>query len=310
MYDKVSVIIPTRNRSKLLERSISSIMCQNYDNLEVIVSNNASTDNTKFVLEGLKNKYSDIVIVEHKSLLTLSDHWSTVINKYVTGEYILLIPDDDILIDNDYIQKAVNILKKYDSVGLVFANYFIVNECFERISSVNAQFEEFITKEFLFTNYNSKLFGIEGIGISHLTTVFSKKAYNSVQGFDLNCMCPDTYLWLKILLKYDAGFVNEKVAEYLIHQNNLSNMGNVKYQYLDTKIIKTIKKYSKKNRLYKDFMDSTFQRISNIFYKRFYGTVFKNIANSFKLTQTLYYFFKSNPYNLLLILMEKFKKWN
>ncbi|KIM04249.1 MAG: hypothetical protein KN64_08655 [Sulfurovum sp. AS07-7] len=194
---KVSIIIPTRNRSKFLKRAIDHAYYQTYANTEVIISNNASSDNTSQILNELKNQYPSLNIVEHNHLLSLNEHWNKVIIEHSSGDLILLIPDDDVLIDKDYIHRAVNLFKKYNTIGLVFANYYNVNENFEVISKVEAKFNEFIPKEYFFENYNKTLFGIKGIGVSHLTTLFSRNAYNGVGGFDLECMCPDTYYGLR-----------------------------------------------------------------------------------------------------------------
>jgi glycosyltransferase involved in cell wall biosynthesis len=306
---KVSIIIPTLNRSYLLKRSVESAFNQSYSNFEVIVSNNNSNDGTLLELSNLKERFGELIIVNHQKRLSLSEHWDTVINKFSEGEYILLIPDDDILIDPDYLCNAVGLFHKYKSVGLVFANYFIVNQDFVRVSEVSAGFDSFVSKDFLYANYNNDLFGVKGVGVSHLTAIFSKKAYDGVNGFDLDCMCPDTYLWLKILLEYDAGFIREKVAEYLIHDSNLSDIGSVEYRYLDTKIIPEIENYSKKNNLYKVFMRDTFSRMSLIFYRRFYNVILKNILNNREVVKSVRYFIKVNPYFFVLVVLKKFRSY-
>lgn len=277
--NKVSIIIPTRNRANFLERAVKHAFAQDYQNLEVIVSNNASTDNTRETLESLVLYYPALKIIHHKRLFKLSSHWNKVIKQVATGDYILLIPDDDIITDVSYLTKAINLFIKYDSLGLVFANYFIVNQDFKRVEQIEAKFDEFISKEYLFANYNTELFGIKGIGVSHLTTVFSKKVYIDVGGFNLECMCPDTYLWLKILLKYDAGFVHDKVAEYLVHDGNLSRNGSLSQIYSDTLIAKNVGKYAVLINENRPFVKKTINRMDQIFYKRFHKALISNIFN-------------------------------
>ena len=274
---KVSIIIPTRNRSSFLERSVSHAFAQDYENKEIIISNNASTDNTMKILEDLKMKFPELQIVNHDHLLGLSNHWDNVIRQHSTGEYILLIPDDDIIVDETYITKAVKLFSCYNSIGLVFANYYIVNSSLVIIREINAEFEEFTKKEFLFSNYNKKLFGIQGIGIPHLTTVFSREAYFETGGFDLECMCPDTYLWLKILLTYDAGVVREKVAEYLVHESNLSKIGSIEQKYSDTYIPKYISEYANKIGVNEPYIFETLNRMERIFFQRFHNALISNI---------------------------------
>jgi glycosyltransferase involved in cell wall biosynthesis len=277
---KVSIIIPTRNRSSYLQRSLEHAFAQDYPNLEVIVSDNASTDDTDNVLKELKIKHPKLICVRHYELLPLSVHWDKVIREVSTGDIILLIPDDDVIVVKDYISKAIRLFRKYPTIGLVFANYYIVNQDFLRIRQIEAQFEEFIPKEFLFENYNNDLFGIKGIGVSHLTTLFLKKAYTETEGFDFECMCPDTYLWLKILLTYDASFIKEKVAEYLIHENNLSKTGSIEQIYSDTLIPLKIKQYATAINKSEPFIQETINRMDEIFYKRFQNIFLKALFQS------------------------------
>ncbi|MDP2850911.1 MAG: glycosyltransferase family 2 protein [Sulfuricurvum sp.] len=267
--DKVSIIIPTRNRSSYLERALEHAFAQDYPDFEVIVSNNASTDDTAHVLESLKTKYPNLISVHHPELLPLSTHWDKVIRDVSTGNIILLIPDDDVIIDKCYLSKAVRLFEKYPSIGLVFANFCSINPQFQRITNYEAKFDEFIPKEFLFNNYNKELFGITGIGVPHLTALFSRKAYLDVGGFDLDCMSPDTYLWLKILLKYDAGFVNEIVAEYLMHENNLSKKANIDQFYSDTLIPQKIQDLAQSIGSIDRNQLKTIKRMYEIFYRRY-----------------------------------------
>jgi glycosyltransferase involved in cell wall biosynthesis len=277
---KVSIVIPTRNRSSYLQRAVDAAFSQEYENLEVIVSNNASNDDSEVVLEKIQKQYPDLIVVNHDDLLPLNKHWDSVIKEYVSGEFIMIIPDDDILVNNNYIKQSIELFDKYISIGLVFANYNVVNSSYKVTSKVNAQFDEYVSKEFLYGNYNKKLYGISGIGVSHLTTVFKKSAYLEVQGFDLECMSPDTHLWLKVLLKYDAGFVNEQVADYLVHDSNLSNTPNLDYKFSDIAIINNVKQYAIKNELLTEIVKETLVRMNLVFYRNFHHAYITNLKNS------------------------------
>ncbi|OHD78133.1 MAG: hypothetical protein A2023_04835 [Sulfuricurvum sp. GWF2_44_89] len=267
--DKVSIIIPTRNRSSYLARAVEHAFAQDYPNIEVIVSNNASSDDTAQVLEDLKTKYPNLISVHHPELLSLSTHWDQVIRNVSTGNIILLIPDDDVIIDKNYFTKAMQIFSKYPTVGLVFANFHVINTQHERIQSYSIQLDEFVPKENIFNNYNKDIFGMKGFGIPHLTTLFSRKAYMDVGGFDLDCMSPDTYLWLKILLKYDAGFVDQAVAEYLMHENNLSKKANIDQFYSDTLIPQKVQDLAQRIGSIDKNQLKTIKRMYEIFYRRY-----------------------------------------
>jgi glycosyltransferase involved in cell wall biosynthesis len=302
---KVSIVIPTRNRSSFLAKAVHHAYQQNYENLEVIVSNNASTDNTFNTLVDLSRLYSNLVVINHENLLPLNLHWHKIISEYSNGELILLIPDDDVLTDSSYIKNVVEIFIKNNNIAIVFANYFVIDNLNKNKVAIDADFDEYISGKYLFDIYNKELFGIKGIGIPHLTAVFSKEKYLELGGFDLNCMSPDTYLWLKLILKYDVGFINRKVAEYLIHGNNLSMKNNIELVYSDTRIIPKIKQNIKLRGHYISRFNKTFLRLDYIFHERFYYRLLKLLNDKRNLKEFLFYFSKINLYYFFIFFINK-----
>jgi glycosyltransferase involved in cell wall biosynthesis len=89
-FMKVSAIIPTYNRAAFIERAISSIFNQTYKDIEIIVVDDGSTDNTIEIL----NKYRDrIKIIRQKNMGT-SEAKNTGINN-ATGEIVMFLDSDD-----------------------------------------------------------------------------------------------------------------------------------------------------------------------------------------------------------------------
>lgn len=91
----LSVIIPTRNRSSLLEKVIQSLILQTYpkENFEIIIVDNGSTDGTKCVVESFKNDLSNLIYIYYPELgLHVGRHAGLALSK---GE-ILVYGDDDI----------------------------------------------------------------------------------------------------------------------------------------------------------------------------------------------------------------------
>ena len=95
MY-KLSVIIPIYNTAPFIERCVESLMLQTINQIEYIFINDASTDNSLFVLQNILNKYpnrhSKIINLEHNS--GISNARSIGLENY-TGEYITHCDSDD-----------------------------------------------------------------------------------------------------------------------------------------------------------------------------------------------------------------------
>lgn len=113
MSAKVSVLIPVYNCEDYIERCINSILKQDYDNIEIIVINDGSTDNTWEVLKKLKSKNANILTInrENKGVCETRNE----ILGLATGEYVMFVDADD-WIDDGYIKKYVENSEGYDIV--------------------------------------------------------------------------------------------------------------------------------------------------------------------------------------------------
>ena len=100
----VSVGIPTYNRSESLKRSISSVINQTYTNLEIIISDNASTDETQKVCEKFCSLDSRVKYIRQPENFGAGNNFKFVLEQ-ATGEYFMWLGDDD-YISKDFILKC------------------------------------------------------------------------------------------------------------------------------------------------------------------------------------------------------------
>ena len=271
-YPKVSIIIPTKNRSNFLRKSIEMAFSQTYKNFEVVVSNNNSKDDTEKELKNLSKVFPELRIVNHNVNYSISKHWDKIITEIAIGEFLIIIPDDDYLIDKNYLKDAIEIFKENNTLGIVFANYDIINYENEVIQQVRINASKEIQKEYLISLFKRNYQGTKGFGIPQLTALFSREAYINSKGFDLDCLSPDTHLWLKVLVKYNAGFINRPVAHYLLHNSNLSNTRSLSHLKSDLSIIpNVIQFYKTQNREINVYVFMNFLRIQFFFIRVYIG---------------------------------------
>jgi glycosyltransferase involved in cell wall biosynthesis len=94
---KLTVVIPTRERADTLLHTLRTVTEQNYPNLEIIVSDNLSQDNTKDIVESFADKR--IKYTSTKNRVGMSSNWEHGLAK-VTGDYVMFLGDDDGLLPN------------------------------------------------------------------------------------------------------------------------------------------------------------------------------------------------------------------
>jgi hypothetical protein len=94
---KVSILIPTRNRAQLVSHALSSAFAQDYADIEVIVSNNASDDDTASVLAQHQQRHPQLRVVQCETVLPFHQHWRFLLS-HASGDWVIFLCDDDALI--------------------------------------------------------------------------------------------------------------------------------------------------------------------------------------------------------------------
>jgi glycosyltransferase involved in cell wall biosynthesis len=121
---KVSILVPTFNRSKFLKKAIDSILAQSFLDFEIIVTDNCSTDDTPEMM----GAYNDprVLYIRNSTNIGMSNNHNRAL-RIAVGEYLYLFSDDDIMLPNN-LHLKVEILDSYPSVGLVHSNINVINE--------------------------------------------------------------------------------------------------------------------------------------------------------------------------------------
>lgn len=119
--DLISVVVPVYNVENYLSKCIDTILCQTYENIEIILVDDGSKDSSGIICDEYQKKDPRIKII-HKKNGGLSDARNAGIKK-ATGKYITFIDSDD-YIEKDYVEYLYNLMKKYHT-NISFCKYFI-----------------------------------------------------------------------------------------------------------------------------------------------------------------------------------------
>ena len=204
----VSICIPTYNRAQFIEKAIESALNQTYSNIEVIVVDNASTDNTKSDL----NKYTDprLKYVKNKHNIGMFANFNRCL-ELANGEYIQLLHSDD-YIDNDFIEKCITFLESHKNVCLTFTPARMLEN--EKIIEVY-HLENF-DNDHIFHAPDGfiKLLSL-GNYISCPSAILRSTIVDKIGPFDLEFPYGgDYYQWLKISKNHDIAYVSNTYYNY------------------------------------------------------------------------------------------------
>lgn len=118
---KFSVLLPTRNRLDLLSRAIETVRRQDYDNWEIIVSDNFSEEDVAGYIQSLGD--SRIKYFRTDRFIPVTDNWNNAIDK-IEGDYIIMLGDDDCLMKG-YFSTLSGLIDKFDSPDFIYTNAFL-----------------------------------------------------------------------------------------------------------------------------------------------------------------------------------------
>ena len=111
MSDKVSVVIPVHNAEKYILKTIESVLNQTYENTEIILCENTSTDKTKEVLSSIDNPKIKVMLLEDVSDAAGARNAGI---KEANGRFIAFLDADDLWV-NDELSKQIEFMKEKDA---------------------------------------------------------------------------------------------------------------------------------------------------------------------------------------------------
>ena len=204
----VSVVITCYNQGQYLKTAIESVLGQNYKDIETIVIDDGSTDNTKRVAKDYPN-----VKYVYQSNQGLSGARNTGVN-CSSGAYLVFLDADDWLLAGA-ISINLKYLKQNREAAFVSGGYIRVNNHKQIIDRPERIVEHNHYCQFLQENY---------IGM-HGTVMYHRWIFETFR-FDTSLKaCEDYDLYLKISRKYPIFHHKELIAAYYIHEQNMS--GNI-----------------------------------------------------------------------------------
>lgn len=282
---KISIIVPVYNVEKYLKKCVSSIINQTYKNLEIILIDDGSTDNSGKICDELAQKDERIIVI-HKENEGVSATKNLGM-QISTGEYVGFIDSDD-YIANDYIADLYNNMIETDS-DVSIVGYNVVNEADMIMSSsvenngfqadeIVVYEEENIIKELLkqktIKNFVCKIYKKSvlcdfEIGVTYEDIVFSLKVLKKAKR--VVYINKNSYNYLKrtdsitatISEKNLMDFANAILARYEIVRKEYEelSMYNI-YAFLEStlalslKYIITERKFEKVNDMVKKFVET------------------------------------------------------
>lgn len=188
---KISVIIPVYNIEKFIERCVNSIINQTYKNLEIILVDDGSTDNSGKICDEFAKKDSRIIVI-HKSNKGLSDTRNIGIEK-ATGDYLSFIDGDDWIEKDTYEQFLLN-NKEINADLIVFGMSIDYEDGTTKI--------KYLPQKEILDNKKGLIYlnSFKNIEVSSCNKIYKKELFSNIR-FPVGKLCEDYYIMYKLFDK-------------------------------------------------------------------------------------------------------------
>lgn len=215
----VSIVITSFNRGHLIEKAIQSAIDQDYENLEIIISDNCSQDNTNQVVERFLDD-SRINFFQNEENIGMIENFKHASFNLANGELISFISSDDFLINSSFISDAVQAFLLYPNIGIVHSRNLSTD-------SLANNFEHDYSYMF-YKNTFYKADYVSGVEVFHSYpkchsisfggSVFKRDDLKQVEPFIKGIYSFDVCLSLQLIQKYNVCFLDKDT--YVVRRHN------------------------------------------------------------------------------------------
>jgi len=238
MEDLVTICIPTYNGEAWIAETIRSALAQTYRTTEILVIDDSSTDNTTRIVRSIHDGRIHLEI--NRRRLGLVRNWNRSI-QLSKGEFIKPLFQDDVLYPT-CVQSLHALLRTNGDAGLVFAlrdmlvkgpdgNWVAkpsrIRSHFRRLQEINRG--EPMLSRWLRNGYRENWIGEPSCVMLRRSCLEELGLFNTKMW-----MCADFELWMRIMHRYDIGFVNEPLSAFRVHPMSATIVGtNLNMHWLD-----------------------------------------------------------------------------
>ena len=238
----ISIIVPIYNVDKYLEECIESLRNQTYKNLEIILINDGSTDNSEQICRQEAKQDNRIVFINKKNGGSASA--KNVGLKNAKGNYIAFVDSDD-FIEPDMIECMVNIIKKYnaDIVQCKLRDYY-TNTIYFKQEEINEKSMD--VKEFLYLilkQWENSLF---------CNKLFKREVIENVFFKEGRCIDDEFFTYKCVINSKSIVTSNKIVYNYRMRKSGVMKSESSQKQILKDRVDYLYERYEIVRKIYKD----------------------------------------------------------
>jgi len=220
MRPRVSVHLPSYQQRDYLRAAIESVLAQEYDNLEIVVGDDGSTDGTHEMLREYEGRYPGLFVLALSTVNRgTTANWNQILPR-CTGEYVAWLDGDDLWLPGK-LHKQVEYLEAHPAAVLCYTNTAI----FDSTTGETRRLQHERRRNRMRTGGAEEL--LRSAVFFATSTVMARRTAIPAHGADGRLPnISDWVLWVDIAQHGAIGAVPEVLAKYRLHANNITKRGD------------------------------------------------------------------------------------
>ena len=220
----VSIIVASYNHAQYLEQRMDSLINQNYQDVEILVIDDCSTDNSVEILRQYESHPKVRLIIREKN-----GGWVAVSNQGVElsdGEFLIFANCDDTC-DPCMIERLVQAMRTNPTAGIAYCRSLIIDEAGKHLGDDfffrERSFKLRCNKDTLLTQKEMSRFLLDSCVIPNLSAaLFSRECYMSSGGLtSAYQVCSDWNLFFRVTAHYDVAYIAEPLNSFRQHKTTI-----------------------------------------------------------------------------------------
>ncbi len=275
----VSICIPSYNHANFISETICSVILQDYPNIELLIVDDSSTDNSDEIInsftEKCKTRFVRFAYHKNKKNKGLSRNLNHAI-KWAKGKYFYAIASDDILMPNKTSLLVTNFENLDENYAAIFGDALFINENSENVyvaknlQLVKVEDAKNITETLyksnleLYANLHNKNYLAEDFCVKYtdffygnylpaMSSLIKLDCMKKVGGYTDGNTLEDLEMWLKLTQKYAIKLLTTPVAYYRFHSRNTNRIMQKQLLLDELKLINSQKNFALTHNLSNEF---------------------------------------------------------
>lgn len=219
----VTIICLCYNHEKFVVQSLNSVLNQSYKNIELIIADDFSHDDSKETIKKWIEKYPDTRFISNESNLGNTKTFNKAL-QIAKGEYIIDLASDDVLLDN-CVEKQINTFlnSEQEKLAIVYGNAELISEnnthlrYYYEVDSEKKVLQKPATGDIYLAMLSQSSM------ICSVSSMIKREVLQQLNGYDENLAYEDLDLWIRVSRNYNFEFIDAVLVQKRELENSLGS---------------------------------------------------------------------------------------